>query len=449
MQDAKQRFRALSREGEGVFQSQPIPAPIPAKARGAPGPPPALGTLSTVGSGRPIGRLRMRNIDISAVRRDTPGCAEVTHLNNAGSSLPPAVVVETVRDYLEEEARVGGYELADHRAEDLASVYRSVAGVVGATEDEIALVDSATRAWDMAFYSLRFQPGDRILTTTTEYAANFIAYLQVAERTGAHIEVVPDTAAGEIDVAALEAMIDDNTRLISINHVPTNSGLVNPAAAVGEVARRKGVTYLLDACQSVGQMPIDVDEIGCDLLSATSRKFLRGPRGVGFLYVRDTMIEDLDPVFLDLHAATWVAPDRYEVRLDAKRFETWEYSPALRLGLGAACDYATTVGLDAIWERVASLAAILRVALAALPGVIVHDKGTIKGGIVTFTVGGHPAPEVKAALSAERINVSTSTSASTRIDMEQRHLDEIVRASVHYFNTEDELDALIAVIARL
>lgn len=389
----------------------------------------------------------MGDIDIAAVRRDTPGCAEVTHFNTAGSSLPPAVVVATVRDYLEEEARIGGYELAERHADNLESVYRSVAGVIGANEDEIALVDSATRAWDMAFYSLRFQSGDKILTTTTEYAANFIAYLQVAQRTGARIEVVPDTATGEIDVAALEAMIDDRAKLISINHVPTNGGLVNPAAAVGEVAGRKGVTFLLDACQSVGQMPIDVDEIGCDLLSATSRKFLRGPRGVGFLYVRDTMIEDLDPVSLDLHSATWVAPDHYEIRRDAKRFETWEYSPALRLGLGAACNYATTVGLDAIWERVASLAAILRVALAGLPGVTVHDKGKIKGGIVTFGVDGHPASEVKAALAAERINVSTSNAASARIDMQQRKLDEVVRASVHYFNTESELDRLVAVIA--
>jgi selenocysteine lyase/cysteine desulfurase len=250
-------------------------------------------------------------------------------------------------------------------------------------------------------------------------------------------------------VDALEAMIDNRVKLISINHVPTNGGLVNPAAAVGDVAKRAGVTYLLDACQSVGQMPIDVDEIGCDMLSATSRKFLRGPRGVGFLYVRDTVIEELTPVSLDLHAATWVAPDRYEIRRDAKRFETWESSPGLRLGLGAACDYATTVGLGAIWERVAMLASILREGLSGLPRVTVHDKGRVKGGIVTFSVAGRSAAEVKEALSARLINVSTSTVASTRIDMEERGLNEIVRASVHYFNTEEELAATLAVVERL
>jgi selenocysteine lyase/cysteine desulfurase len=387
------------------------------------------------------------NIDL--VRAQTPGCAEVIHLNNAGASLPPAVVVDTVVQYIEEEARVGGYELAERRQDELEGVYRSVAGLIGAHEDEIALVDNATRAWDMAFYSLPFAAGDRILTTTTEYGANFIAYLQVAARTGARIEVVPDTPTGEIDVDALAAMIDDRVKLISINHVPTNTGLVNPAVAVGQVARDAGVTYLLDACQSVGQLPLNVDEIGCDFLSATSRKFLRGPRGVGFLYVRDTLIESLQPASLDLHSARWVEADRYEMRSDAKRFEVWESSPALRLGLGAACDYALDLGLEPIWERVSMLAGMLRVALAGIAGVTVHDIGARQAGIVTFSVAGVTADEVKRTLANHRINVSTTSVFSARIDMEQRDLDEVVRSSVHYFNSEEELDQMVAVVAGL
>ncbi|MDJ0925075.1 MAG: aminotransferase class V-fold PLP-dependent enzyme [Acidimicrobiia bacterium] len=391
----------------------------------------------------------MADLEVAKLRSETPGCAEVVHFNNAGASLPPSIVVDTVVSYLVEEARVGGYELADRRREDLAAVYRSVAGIIGSHEDEIALVDNATRAWDMAFYSIPLGEGDRVLTTTSEYAANFIAYLQVARRTGAHIEVVPDTPTGEIDVDALERMLDDRVRLISINHVPTNGGLVNPAAAVGRIAQDAGIPYLLDACQSVGQIPIDVDEIGCDLLSATSRKYLRGPRGVGFLYVRDTIIESLEPIMLDLHGARWVARDEYEVRRDAKRFETWESSPALRLGLAAACDYALDVGPGAAWDRIASLAAILRAALARIPGVTVHDKGAVKGGIVTFSVAGREASAVQDYLQQRRINVSTSSVYSARIDMQERGLDEVVRASVHYFNTEDELDRLVNTVAQL
>lgn len=391
----------------------------------------------------------MHDIDLARVRADTPGCAEVTHFNNAGASLPPQLVVDTVVGYLRAESRVGGYELADQRGDELAAAYRSVAGVVSAHEDEIALVDNATRAWDLAFYSIPLAAGDRILTTTTEYAANFIAYLQVAKRTGAQVEVVPDDRSGTVDLAALEAMINERVKLISMNHVPTNNGLVNPAAEVGSIARDAAIPFLLDACQSVGQMPLDVDEIGCDMLSGTSRKFLRGPRGVGFLYVRDTMIESLEPPMLDLHSARWVATDRYEIRKDAKRFETWESSPALRLGLAAACDYALGIGLEAIWERVASLAAVLRAALSQVDGVAVHDKGRVKGGIVTFSVANLAAAQVCDALLQRKINTSVSSVYSARIDMEQRGLTEVVRASVHYFNTEDEIDRLVAAVAGL
>ena len=244
-------------------------------------------------------------------------------------------------------------------------------------------------------------------------------------------------------------MLDDRVRLIAINHVPTNSGLINPAADVGRVARAHGVPYLLDACQSVGQMPVDVDGIGCDILSATSRKFLRGPRGAGFLYVRRSMLERLEPVTLDLHGARWVASDRYETVPDARRFELWERSPALVLGMGRAAAYAMDVGLDDVWERVSRLACLLRASLSSIPGVTVHDIGSVRGAIVTFTVDGHGADAVKAALRGRSINVSIVTPGAARFDMEARDLPDLVRASVHYFNTEDEIARLVDVVAGL
>ncbi|MEA2010821.1 MAG: aminotransferase class V-fold PLP-dependent enzyme [Actinomycetota bacterium] len=388
-------------------------------------------------------------IDIPAARSDTPGTAFVAHFNNAGASLMPRPVLETITGYLEEESRLGGYETASAHAEDLEAVYHTVARLIGADQSEIALADSATRAWDLAFTAMRFSEGDRILTTTSEYASNVIAFLQVAERTGVSVEVVPDRATGEIDVDALDAMIDDRVRLIAINHMPTNGGLVNPAADVGRVANEHGIPYLLDACQSVGQMPIDVEEIGCDLLSATSRKFLRGPRGAGFLYVSNEMLDRLSPAVLDLHGASWVAPDRYEMRADARRFELWERSPALILGMGRAAAYAMDIGLEAIWERVLELSEMLRRELAAVPGVTVRDIGSVQGAIVTFTVDGHTAGTVKAVLHEQAINVSVTTPYSARFDALARDLPNLVRASVHYFNTEDEIDQLVGTVAAL
>ena len=388
-------------------------------------------------------------IDIAGARADTPGAAFVTHFNNAGASLPPRPVLETVTDYLSEEARYGGYEVAEAHADELNSVYDTLAAFVGADRSEIALTDSATRAWGSVFSAMTFQEGDRILTTASEYASNVIAFLQVAQRTGASVEVVPNRSTGEIDPDALHTMIDERVRLIAINHVPTNSGLVNPAAEVGRVAKAHGVPYLLDACQSVGQMPIDVQEIGCDLLSATSRKFLRGPRGTGFLYVRRSMLDRLEPPVLDLQGAHWEALDRFVVRPDARRFELWERSSALVLGMGRAAAYAMQMGLDEIWERVTLLGSMLRAALTEVGGVTVRDIGSVQGAIVTFTVDGREANDVKVALHDQSINVSVVTPSSARFDMEQRQLPDLVRASVHYFNTQREIERLVEAVFAL
>jgi selenocysteine lyase/cysteine desulfurase len=388
-------------------------------------------------------------IDLDRLRADTPGCAEVAHFNNAGASLPPKPVLDAVIDHLQLEARIGGYEAASQNHDRLEAVYASVASLINARPDEIALVENATRGWDMAFYALKFQPGDRILTGIAEYASNVISYLQIAQKTGAVVEAVPNDASGQVSVADLDRMIDKRVKLISFTHVPTNGGLVNPAADIGAVARKHGIPFLLDACQSVGQIDIDVGAIGCTMLSATGRKYLRGPRGTGFLYVQRDWIERLEPPFLDLHAAEWVAADRYEIRKDARRFENWESYVAGRLGLGAAADYALKVGMTAIEADLTAKAAQLREGLAKVPGVAVHDIGRKKGGIVTFTKQGSSAAEIKAALGQRRINTSVSGASSTLFDMSARGLRELVRASVHYVNCTAELDRLIAAVAEI
>ena len=388
-------------------------------------------------------------IDVDRARAQTPGVAHVAHFNNAGAALQPAPVLAAVVEHLEREAEIGGYEAAAERADRIEHTYDAIAALIGCERDEVGVVENATRAWDMAFYAMRFAPGDRILTTQVEYASNYIALRQVSDRTGASIEFIPDDPSGAVDVDALAAMIDERVKLVSLVHVPSQGGLVNPAAAVGAVTRAAGVPLLLDACQSVGQMPVDVAEIGCDILSATGRKFLRGPRGTGFVYVRRDLIEALEPPLLDVHAADWLDDGGYRVRPDARRFENWECNYAAKLGLGAAADYALQWGLDAIRERAFALGAALRDRLTATPGVTVHDLGRERCGIVTFSVAGMPAAEVAAALRAKRVNVSVSPPSYSKVDFMRRGLGEIVRASAHYYNTEAEVDLLADVVGAL
>ncbi|MFL6148908.1 MAG: aminotransferase class V-fold PLP-dependent enzyme [Pseudonocardiaceae bacterium] len=384
--------------------------------------------------------------DVDRARRDTPGASRVAHLNNAGAALPPSQVTEAVIAHLRREAEFGGYEAAEAAAEHIEATYPAIARLIGCGVDEVAVVENATRAWDMAFYAMSFKPGERILTSHAEYASNVIAFLQVARRTGAVVEVVDDDEHGQLCVADLRRRVSGGggkVKLIAMTHVPTQGGLINPAEQVGAVAREAGVPFLLDACQSVGQLPINVDRIGADLLSATGRKFLRGPRGTGFLYVRRTLLDQLEPPFLDMHAATWTAPERYEIRPDARRFESWETNYAGKIGLGVAINYALSWGLDAIEARVTTLADGLRERLAALDGVHVHDQGLRRCAIVTFTVDGVSARAVQRRLAESAVNTSVSVASSARLDLPRRGLSELVRASAHYYNTDDELDRLI------
>jgi cysteine desulfurase/selenocysteine lyase len=390
-----------------------------------------------------------RDGEIEQLRVATPGCRGRIHFNNAGAALMPQPVIDAVSGYFASEARLGGYEAFEAAEAELDGFYENAARLIGARRDEIAFIENATRAWDMAFYGIEFVRGDRILTSSVEYGSNFLAYLQVARKRGVEIIVVSDDEAGQIDVAALRTAVDERTRLIALTHIPTSGGLVNPAAAVGSVARDAGVLYLLDACQSAGQLPLDVAELGCDFLSVTGRKFLRGPRGTGFLYVRRDVLEHLEPPSIDVRAADWVAHDRYELKADGRRFETWEQNFAGKLGLTVAIDYALAVGVERIWERIHRLAAALRARLGAIDGVAVHDRGAVQCGIVTFTVSGYAADAVRAAVVTAGINVWVSQLDDTRVDLEARGLDRLVRASLHYFNTEDEIDRFGAVVAAL
>ena len=388
----------------------------------------------------------MSSLNITKARQETLATSNLIHFNNAGSSLMPTPVSNFLYDFLKKEELTGGYETAASETAALDNFYTSIGKLINCKPNEVAYVENATRAWDMAFYAFKFEAGDKILTTISEYGSNVIAYLQQAQRYGVEVVFVPDDEHGQIDTEALEKLIDNKTKLISISHIPTGGGLVNPAKEVGRIANKHGVPFLLDACQSIGQLDFDVKEIGCDMASGTGRKFLRGPRGTGLLYIREELANKLTPPMLDQHSADLTSPTTFKIHPDARRFENWEQYFAGKAALGVAADYAMSWGMDNIQNRVFSLATELRTKLETIDGITLTDQGAVQCGIITFMAVQKDPNTIKTELSKRNINVSVSDGSGSLVSFVQRDLTEVVRASVHYFNTEDEIETFIAAL---
>jgi selenocysteine lyase/cysteine desulfurase len=384
-------------------------------------------------------------------RRQTPGCRHRVHLNNAGAALMPAPVLDTVVAHLEREAVLGGYEAADAAAEEVAGTYAAVARLIGTAPRNIAVVENATAAFALALSAFDFRPGDRILTTRNDYVSNQIMYLSLARRLGVEVVRAEDLPEGGVDPASVRALVRARRpRLVAVTHVPTNSGLVQDVEAVGAICEEEGIPYLVDACQSVGQLPLEVERLRCGFLSATARKFLRGPRGVGFLYVSDPLLASgAQPLLVDMRGAEWTAADEYTLVDGARRFENWEYAYALHLGLGAAARYALEVGVAEGGRRAAALAQYAREQLAAVDGVRVLDRGRRLCAIVTAEVRGLDARAVVAQLRERGINTSASLKAYALLDMEAKQAASAVRLSPHYYNTRAEIDVAVAAIEEI
>ena len=383
--------------------------------------------------------------DLARWRAETPGCERLVHLNNAGAALMPRTVRDAIDAHLDLEERLGGYEAAEAQTAPMQEAYEGVARLLGARARNIALVQNSTIAFAQAISAFDFGPGDVLLTSRADYASNQIMYLSLARRRGVEIVRAPDAPEGGVDADEVRRLVSRRRpALVALTWVPTNSGLVQPVEAVGRICREAGVPYLVDACQAVGQMPIDVQRIGCDYLTATSRKFLRGPRGVGFLYVSDQRLEaGAHPLLVDMHGATWVEADAFDLTPDARRFESWEFAPALVLGLGAAAAYALDVGLATARDRARQLAAYARTRLAMVPGVRVLDRGPELCAIVTAALAGRDPKEIKLALRARGINTSSPEREDAVIDMDEKQASSALRIAPHYCNTKEEVDLAI------
>lgn len=387
-------------------------------------------------------------MNIHSLRNDTPGCSIHNHLNNAGASLPPQPVIQTIQDYLAKEALHGGYEVAAAQASEIAGFYESTASLLNAKAHNIAFAGSATDAYFRALSSIPFEPGDTLLTTDDDYVSNQIAFLFLQKRLKINLVRAAKLPEGGVDPQSMSDLMEKHQpRLVAVTHVPTNSGLIQDVEAIGQLCRERDIWYLVDACQSAGQMPLDVTKIGCDFLSATIRKWLRGPRGAGFLYVSDLALgAGFEPVFPDMAGGVWDSADKYRLEPSARRYEQWEKNYALVLGSKAAIDYALMLGLDDIEQTVTDLSQYTRQQLSSLQGVRLLDKGHRKCGIVTAHFQGKTPTEIKKALDSANIHAGIGTTINAQIDFTEKGVDWALRLSPHYYNTKAEIDEAISVL---
>lgn len=389
------------------------------------------------------------SFDPAPWRADTEAVAAGRiHLNNAGASLMPRPVHETIVQHLQREVSLGGYEAADLAREAIGQAHADVGALIGAAARNIAVVENATVAFSQALSAFDFQPGDVIVTSRNDYSSNQLMYLSLAQRRGVRVLRAADLPAGGVDPDSVARLVrSERPRLVAITHVPTNSGLVQRVEDIGRICAREDVPYLVDACQSVGQLPLDVERIQCTYLAATARKFLRGPRGVGFLYVSDAALAAGQyPLYIDLHGAHWAEPDRFELVRDATRFENWEFAYALMLGMGTAAAYAQRVGVEAAGRHASQLARHAREQLSAIPGVRVLDAGEELCAIVTVEIDGHDASDVVRELRDEAINTSALDRSSAVLDMDDKQVRSALRVSPHYYNTVREIDIVVGAI---
>lgn len=388
-------------------------------------------------------------LDINKIRADTPGCEKSLFLNSAGSSLPPTVVTEKMIAYLREEAMVGGYEQAFQRQAEILEFYQEIATLIHARPDQVAFTQSATDAYARALSAIPFKPDDCILTSNEDYISNQIAFLSLQKRFGIRIIRTHSTPEGRVDLEDFQRLLLKNEPvLVAITHIPTNSGIVQPIEEIGKICQNQDCLYLVDACQSVGQMEVDVTKIGCDFLTATGRKFVRGPRGTGFLYLSDRAIEQgLEPLGIDMRGADWVEKDVYKAQKNARRFEMWEFPYAALIGLKEAVRYANQTGIQAIEDYNRWLSGLLREKLCDIPGVEMYDKGTDLCSIITFRVKGMPLPALQQYLSDSGIAFSVSRREFALLDFTRKGIDGAIRFSPHYFNTETEIEQVAGILS--
>lgn len=390
------------------------------------------------------------DFSINQIRQNTPGCLDKIFINSAGSSLMSKEVVQISKDYMDMEADIGGYDVMANHYEDFNLFYLEASKLINANPRNMAFAISATDAYSKVLYSFKWTEKDVILTTKDDYVSNIISFIHINRRFGSQIKFVDCLDSGDLDYEDLARKLEQyKPTIFALTHIPTSAGTIHDAEKAGEICANFDTYYLLDACQSIGQLDVDVRKIKCDFLTVTGRKFLKAPRGTGFLYVANHILDtDMGPLCIDLAGSTWDSETSFKFGSEAKRFEFWEKNYSNFLGLTQAIREINEIGIEKIAAYNKMLSGYFRNELEQVDGLKIYDHGSLKGNIITWKIPGLKQSEISKLFHERRVIFSFSSNTSALYDLNKKGEEWLVRFSPHFFNTTEEADQVGEILSK-
>lgn len=390
-------------------------------------------------------------MNVLKVREDFPILKDVIYLDSAATSLTPEPVLKAAMDYYYHyRANVGRgvyrtAQLADQKYRD---AHKRVARFIGGRKGETAFTKNTTESINAVAYGLKWKKGDRIVATLLEHHSNLLPWMRLREK-GIELSIVKPDESGYLDPSDFEREVDDRTRLVAVSHLSNVLGTIAPVKEISRICRDHGTSLLVDGAQSVPHMAVDVERLGCDFLCFSGHKML-GPTGAGVLWMRDA--DSIEPLLTGGGMVEDVSPDGFERKKGYEGFEAGTPDISAGIGLGAAVDYLERIGIDEIAAHETKLAERLLRGLQELDGVEIYGPKETKGrsGVISFNVAGLLPHEVALMLD-QASNTAVRSGLHCCIPL-MKHLglrQGCVRASLYLYNTEDEVERLLATLEEI
>jgi cysteine desulfurase / selenocysteine lyase len=376
------------------------------------------------------------------------------YLNNAGAGIMSTKTYEVIINYLKLEREIGAYHAAAKSKTLSDNFYINAAKLINANSpSEIAYMDSASRGWNMIVYGTPLKKGDTILTLSSEFGTNLITLFNYAKLNDFKVCVIKCDINGSFLIEEIENKLKEGAKLIAISHAVAHGSIINPVEEIGKLAKKYGAYYIVDGCQTVGQIKVDVQSIQCDAYMTTGRKWLCGPRGTGFLYVKSS--SQMRTTQLDLASADLIFDDnlnliRIEVRNDAKQFELWEKSFANLLGLSSAIEECLESKIEVISVKIQELSNKLRFAASSNENIKLIGKTISLSGILGFYLDDYSKESyVQNEFDKFDLRISTMSDWDCPMHFPKNGANKIFRLSPHFYTDNDTIEKACEIISKI